>query len=210
MSLRVKGQKKYYAYSLSFTPFTHLINPMKTCLLVLFILSTLIVSAVEKSNFANQTIDIGIVVTDIEKSLQFYKEVVGFQEKDGFKVSGKFPKLVGLTDGTELNIHVLRLGDENSSTKLKLMQVAGKKPTRIVKQPYIHSTAGFSYLTLFVNNVEKVISQAEKYGYQPYAQSPQVLPEGLPQDICLLMLKDPDGNFVEIVGPLTKTLQKKQ
>ena len=77
---------------------------MKTCLLLLFILSTLIGSAGEKSNFANQTIDIGLVVTDIEKSLQFYKEVVGFQEKDGFKVSGKFPKLVGLTDGTELNI----------------------------------------------------------------------------------------------------------
>ena len=96
MSLRVKGQKKYYAYSLSFTPFTHLINPMKTCLLVLFILSTLTGTAVEKSNFANQTIDIGLVVTDIKKSLQFYKEVVGFQEKDGFKVAGKFPKLVAI------------------------------------------------------------------------------------------------------------------
>ena len=118
--------------------------------------------------------------------------------------------LTYLEHGTELNIHVLRLGDENSSTKLKLMQVAGKKPTRIVKQPYIHSTAGFSYLTIFVKNVEKIISRAKKYGYQPYAQSPQVLPEGLPQDICLLMLKDPDGNFVEIVGPLTKTLEKKQ
>ena len=39
------------------------------------------------------------------------------------------------------------------------------------------------------------------------AESPQILPKGLPQDICLLMLKDPDGNFVEIVGPLTSTLK---
>ena len=39
-------------------------------------------------------------------------------------------------------------------------------------------------------------------------QGPQRLPEGLPQDVCLLMLKDPDGNFVEIIGPLTKKLQK--
>ncbi|MBC8349971.1 MAG: VOC family protein, partial [Verrucomicrobia bacterium] len=28
------------------------------------------------------------------------------------------------------------------------------------------------------------------------------------QDVCLLMLKDPDGNFVEIIGPLTKKLQQ--
>jgi hypothetical protein len=49
---------------------------------------------------------------------------------------------------------------------------------------------------------------AEKSGYEAYATSPQILPDGLPQDICLLMLKDPDGNFVEIVGPLTKELSK--
>ena len=51
------------------------------------------------------------------------------------------------------------------------------------------------------------MSNAKKKGYKAYADSPQTLPKGLPQDICLLMLKDPDGNFVEIVGPNTKALQ---
>jgi len=162
----------------------------------------------KESNFSTQTIDLGLVVSDIDKSLKFYKDVIGFQELDGFKVSGKFPKLVGLTDGAELNIHVLTLGDEESATKLKLMQVSGKKKSRIIKQPYIHTVTGFSYLTIFVENVDKGLERAEKSGYEAYAKSPQVLPDGLPQDICLLMLKDPDGNFVEIVGPLTKKLSK--
>ena len=87
------------------------------------------------------------------------------------------------------------------------MQVKGKTPTRIVKQPFIHSIAGLSYLTIFVNDVDKVLNNAKANGYQPYAQSPQILPEGLPQDVCLLMLKDRDGNFVEIVGPLSKKLR---
>ena len=69
----------------------------------------------EKSNFANQTIDIGIVVKDINKSVQFYKKVVGFEEKEGFQVGGNFPKLVGLTDGTDSKIHVLRLGDKETA-----------------------------------------------------------------------------------------------
>ena len=179
---------------------------MKIPLLTLVLLFPCIVITAKVSNFANQTIDIGLVVTDLKKSLKFYKEIVGFEEKEGFQVGGEFPKLVGLTDGTDLNIHVLRLGDEETATKLKLMKVQGKKPTRLVKQPYIHSVAGISYLTIFVKNVDLVLSRAVKNGYPAHAKSPQVLPEGLPQDVCLLMLKDPDGNYVEIVGPLTKNL----
>ena len=41
-----------------------------------------------ETNFAQQTIDLGLVVTDLEKSLEFYKEVVGFSEREGFEVGG--------------------------------------------------------------------------------------------------------------------------
>ena len=113
-------------------------------------------------NFSSQTIDLGVVVTDIDKSLEFYKDVVGFSEKDGFEVKGDFPKKVGLTDGTPLKIHVLTLGDEEKATKLKLMQVASQKPARKIKQPFIHTLAGFSYLTIFVNDVDLVMKNAQR------------------------------------------------
>ena len=162
------------------------------------------------ANFSSQTIDLGVVVSDIEKSLVFYKEVIGFTEKDGFEVKGDFPKQVGLTDGTPLKIHVLTLGDEEKATKLKLMEVSSSKPAQTIKQRYIHTLTGFSYLTIFVKDVDLVLTQAKQQGYKPYAKSPQTLPQGLPQDVCLLMLRDPDGNFVEIVGPNTQKLQAKK
>ena len=110
---------------------------MKSHLLsLLFILSCRFANA---ENFSSETIDLGVVVSDIDKSLEFYKEVVGFTEKDGFKVEGSFPKKVGLTDGTPLKIHVLTLGDQETATKLKLMQVSSSKPSRKIKQPYIFS-----------------------------------------------------------------------
>ena len=87
------------------------------------------------------------------------------------------------------------------------MQVTSIKPARTIKQPYIHTITGFSYLTIFVKDVDIVLKNAHKKGYKPYAQSPQTLPKGLPQDVCLLMLKDPDGNFVEIVGPNSSKLK---
>ena len=165
---------------------------------------------VSAANFSSQTIDLGVVVSDIEKSLVFYKEVIGFTEKDGFEVKGDFPKQVGLTDGTPLEVHVLTLGDEEKATKLKLMEVSSSKPAQTIKQRYIHTLTGFSYLTIFVKDVDLVLTQAKQQGYKPYAKSPQTLPQGLPQDVCLLMLRDPDGNFVEIVGPNTRKLQAKK
>ena len=54
------------------------------------------------------------------------------------------------------------------------------------------------------------MANAKKHGHEAYAKSPQILPKGFPQDLCLLMLKDPDGNFVEIVGPNTQALKKKK
>lgn len=161
-------------------------------------------------NFSSQTIDLGVVVTDISKSLEFYKEVVGFSEIDGFEVKGSFPKKVGLTDGTPLKIHVLTLGDNEKATKLKLMQIFPAKPVRTIKQPFIHTLTGFSYITIFVKDVDLVLDNARKKGIKPYAESPQTLPKGLPQDVCLLILKDPDGNFVEIVGPNTKNLSSEK
>jgi len=158
--------------------------------------------------FASETIDLGVVVSDLEKSLAFYKGVVGFTEVEGFKVAGDFPKKVGLTDGAALDIHVLILGEGETATKLKVMQVKSEKPAKTLKQRHIHTTTGFSYVSIFVTDVDAVLARAKAAGIKPYAQSPQRLPEGLPQDVCLLMLKDPDGNFVEIIGPLTKKLQK--
>ena len=73
-------------------------------------------------------------------------------------------------DGTPLSIHVLTLGTEEHATKLKLMQVASKKPARIVKQPYIHTIAGPSYLTIFVHGVEVIMNRANKIDYKPYAK----------------------------------------
>lgn len=40
-----------------------------------------------KSEFARTTIDLGIVVSDVEKAAQLYKNALGFTEMPGFDVS---------------------------------------------------------------------------------------------------------------------------
>ena len=80
--------------------FKKYISAMKNLLLSFFFIFSC--EFAFSKNFSSQTIDLGVVVTNIDKSLEFYKDVVGFSEKDGFEVKGDFPQKVGLTDGTSL------------------------------------------------------------------------------------------------------------
>ena len=63
-----------------------------------------------ETNFASETIDIGMVVSDIDKSVKFYKDALGFEEVPGFKVPGQFALDTGLSNKLELDIKVLVLG----------------------------------------------------------------------------------------------------
>jgi catechol 2,3-dioxygenase-like lactoylglutathione lyase family enzyme len=158
------------------------------------------IRADEKSEFARSTIDLGVVVGDVAKSVKFYTEAIGFTEAPGFKVDGPYTADVGLTDGSEeLDIHVLVLGDEPSATKLKLMQF--KKKPKADDNTAINSQLGFRYLTIFVNDTNAAVARLKKAGVSTLAKSPQPLPKGLPQDVYLTLVRDPDGNLVELVGP---------
>lgn len=152
------------------------------------------------SEFARTTIDLGVVVSDIEKAAAFYKESIGFQEIEGFKVPADFATDSGLTDKQPLSIRVFVLGEGESATKLKLMQLPGVK-SATSKSDSIHAQLGFSYITVFVNDTTAAMARLEKTGVKPLAKGPVPLPKGFPEGIFLTVVKDPDGNFVELVGP---------
>jgi lactoylglutathione lyase len=160
-------------------------------------------AAPDDSSFTSQTIDLGTVVSDVEKSVAWYKDVIGFQEADGFDIPPGFAKQTGLTNNLPFHVHVLTLGKDEKATKLKLMQFKTSPGAR-VDQNYIHSTYGFRYLTIIVKDLNAAVERAAKHQVKPIAEGPQGLPDGFPQELGLAILRDPDGNFVELVGPLKK------
>ncbi|MEX0726357.1 MAG: VOC family protein [Planctomycetaceae bacterium] len=151
--------------------------------------------------FGRTTVDFGIVVSDIDKSVAFYKDVIGATELDGFDVPAEFAGAVGLSNNKPFHVHVLVLGDDETATKIKLMHfpdAAGKK----INNDYIHSSYGVRYLTVFVTDLSASLKRAESHGVKPIANGPSGLPEGFPQEISLACVRDPDGNLIELVGPL--------
>jgi lactoylglutathione lyase len=154
-----------------------------------------------ESNIANATIDLGVVVSDIDKAVKWYTDVVGFNPVTEFGVPGDFAKQVGLTNSIPAHIHVLALGDGPGATKVKLMQFK-QAPGARIDQTYFHSTYGFRYLTIFVKDMPTAMARAAKHGAKPISGDAITIPESVaPGGNQIAVLRDPDGNFVELVGP---------
>lgn len=154
--------------------------------------------------FIEPTIDIGCVVSDLDASIKFYTEAIGFKVAGEFSVPADFAKDAGLTDSKALDIKVLTLGGGKGeeATKLKLMQVKGSGGK--VDEAHIDSTLGFSYITVFVKSTDVALARLAKAGVKPIAKGPATLPSTLDPSLSLTIVRDPDGNFVELVGPKPK------
>jgi lactoylglutathione lyase len=169
-------------------------------LLAILVVSSTVHGA-EPGSFPSATIDLGTVVSDLPKSVRFYTEGIGFTELSGFDVPAEVATAAGLTDSKPLSIKVLTLGDGAGATKLKLMEVAGTSP-REGDSEFIHSHTGFRYLTIMVADTTVALERLAKIGVKPIAKSPVLLPESLvPGKMYLTVVRDPDGNPVELIGP---------
>jgi len=136
-----------------------------------------------------------VVVSDIEASVTFYTDVIGFTEVEGFRVPAAFCTAAGLTKDKPLAVRVLVLGEGEDATKLKLMQVADVQPKQAD-----HSQLGFSYLTIFITDTNAALERLRTGGTAPLAKGPVRIGED-PSGAYLTLVRDPDGNLIELIGP---------
>ena len=148
-----------------------------------------------KSEFSRTTIDLGMVVGDVEKTAVFYREVLGFKELSGFDVSAQMADDTGLTDNRPFKVRVFALGDEPTATKLKIMTIPGAGLKKVDNQ-YIGSSLGFRYLTINVADLTRPLERLKQHGVAPVKE-----PYRLGGNSYLILVKDPDGNTVELIGP---------
>lgn len=173
---------------------------MRHLLLAIVVCSALPCLAAEPAAFPRTTIDLGCVVTDLDASVRFYTEGIGFRELPGFSVEPQLTADAGLTDAKPLDVRVLALGEGETATKLKLMHVAGTAP-RQGDNEFIHSHTGFRYLTIMVADTDAALARLAALGVKPIARSPVALPDRLGKGLFLTCVRDPDGNVVELIGP---------
>ncbi len=153
--------------------------------------------APRKNLFSREILDIGVVCSNVRQSIEFYTKAIGFTEVEGFDIDPQFGGDSGLSDNEPFHVHVLQLAAGPNATRLKLMQFPDK-PGKLTDQAFIHSSYGFSYLTVFVTDMDASLERARQAGATILGKSPVIIGTG---PDYLTLLRDPDGNLVELVGP---------
>ena len=145
-------------------------------------------------DFSNPTIQIGVVVSDLQKSVDFYINIVGMVKTGNFSVDGAKSKELGLTDGRPVNVTVLKLENSPQSNEWKLMSFDRRSSHK--NQKFIYDDTGIQYVTIFVNHLEPVIERVQNNNIRILSAVPATLDDGR----YFILIKDLDGTFIELIG----------
>lgn len=149
-----------------------------------------------QSEFSSGLIGVGVVTKDIDKSLDFYLNVIGMTKVGEFDVDGEFGTSSGLSDGLDFHVDILKLQDSPDANQWKIMSF--KKEGTHSMPKYIHDDTGMQYITINVNSMEPFLKRIKKHHVKLLGDTPIPLNE---KDHFVLV-QDPDGTIIELIGPL--------
>ncbi len=168
----------------------------KTVLLSLFlILLSFHFRVNAQSEFSSNTIQVGVVVSDLEKSVDFYTNVIGMTNTRDFDVNAEFGKISGLSNGVAFTVKVMQLANHPEATEFKLMSF-GNNPLH-KKSAFIQDDLGMQYITINVNSMKPFLERIKKYNVRLLGETP--VPLGT--DRQFILIADPDGTIIELIGP---------
>lgn len=172
---------------------------IKTTRLLLALLATSLAwnrLAAQTNEFTSETISIGVVVADVEKSVDFYTKVIGMKKTGGFTVDATGGKRTGLTGGLPVTITVLKLGESKTATEWKLMSFG--KTAAHPKQVHLQDDTGMQYITIHVTALKPFLARIKEHNVKLLGETPI----SLGGNTQFVLVQDPDGTFVELIGPM--------
>ena len=132
---------------------------------------------------------IGIVVTDMEKSLKFYRDLLGLKIKSLVDEEGQFLDNILAHENVKNKVAKLYAKNGNALVELIDSKSYGNKKDRDF------FTIGASHFAFTVDNLEKTYDYLVKNGVK-FTAPPQQTPDGFAK---VTFCEDPDGTLIELV-----------
>lgn len=124
------------------------------------------------------SIDLGIVVTDIEAAMKFYRDTLGFESVGDGPMPG--------------GMHMYRLMCGTSMIKLVTFDPT---PEARPAKGGIGGATGYRYWTMSVSNIQEITDACAAGGYKVRIPVTEIR-----KNTSISMVEDPDGNWVEFLA----------
>ena len=136
---------------------------------------------------------IGIVVTDMERSLEFYHDLMGLKPVIDFTEKGKFIDTISKGEG--INLRMVKLVAEDGGMIELLHYITHPQPDRGDNKLW---ETGPTHVAFTVEDVDKTYKEWSAKGVKCNS-APVVSPDGKAK---LFFCQDPNGTYLEIVQML--------
>ena len=161
-----------------------------------------------KPSPASSVDHIGMTVANLERSVGFFTEVLGFAKVSETELAGRPYELLSGVFGARARVARLRLGDEH----LELSEYTAPRG-----RPYPADTRGndlwFQHIAIIVSDMDRAYARLRRHSVPHASTGPQRLPDWNPNaaGISAYYFRDPDGHFLEILAfPAGKGLPRWQ
>jgi catechol 2,3-dioxygenase-like lactoylglutathione lyase family enzyme len=123
------------------------------------------------------SIGLGIITTNAEKALAFYRDTLGFEYEGEMAMPG----------GAKM--HRLLCG----TSTIKLVAPA-REPKATAPPGGLLGATGYRYWTISVSNLEAMVEKCSADGYKVAVPPNEIRP-----GVTIAIVEDPDGNWVEFL-----------
>ena len=136
----------------------------------------------------------GITVANLERSLSFWRDVLGFELSHRAHHTGDLASEVTGVPGAEISIAVLK----GYGHKIELLEyLAPPERKRMEPRP---CDVGSVHVAFTVDNLDAVLSTIAASGWKAAGQ-PQTLQSGPNAGKRVVYVRDPDGTTIEFMQP---------
>jgi catechol 2,3-dioxygenase-like lactoylglutathione lyase family enzyme len=167
---------------------------MKSCIISIVVILYSIPTDAQK---VDRVDGIGITVSDLDRSVEFYTKVLKFQKISEAEFFGtEYEQLKGVF-GIRFKKALLRLGEEQ--IELTDFLTAGG---RSIPEDSRSNDLWFQHIAIVVSNMDSAYATLRSYNVTHVSTGPQTLPKSIPEaeGISAFYFKDPDGHTLELIN----------
>ena len=135
----------------------------------------------------------GITVSNLERSLAFWRDVLGFELSHTAHQTGELAKEITGVAGAEIKLAVLKTPGGHKIELLEYLAPPDRK--QIALRP---SDVGSVHVALIVNDLDAVLDRIAASGWKA-AGKPQTLRTGPNAGKRVVYVRDPDGTTIEFM-----------